>query len=117
VGTGGLAERPHDPRPSGSEHRRIWPPLSRSISHSGTESAVRVREEQKIPSRIGSCHTNREAGAAGGAAGCLQGQGSGAIEKTIDVAVGRPVKAKGTSWYRPGAHRLLSLRTPKQDRT
>ena len=44
-------------------------------------------------------------------------QGSGAIEKTIDVAVGRRLKAKGTSWYRPGAHRLLSLRTLKQDRT
>jgi hypothetical protein len=41
----------------------------------------------------------------------------GAIEKTIDIAVGRRLKAKGTSWYRPGAHRLLSLRTLKQDRT
>ena len=28
-------------------------------------------------------------------------QGSGAIEKTIEVAVGRRLKAKGTSWYRP----------------
>jgi hypothetical protein len=36
-------------------------------------------------------------------------QGSGAIEKTMDVAVGRRLKAKGTSWFRPGAHRLLSL--------
>lgn len=26
-------------------------------------------------------------------------------------------QAKGTSWYRPGVHRLLSLRTLKQDRT
>jgi hypothetical protein len=44
-------------------------------------------------------------------------QGSGAIEKTMDVAVGRRLKAKGTSWFRPGAHRLLSLRILKQDRT
>jgi hypothetical protein len=40
-------------------------------------------------------------------------QGSVAIEKTIDIAVGRRLKAKGTSWYRPGAHRLRSLRTLK----
>jgi len=44
-------------------------------------------------------------------------QGSGAIEKTIDVAVGRRLKAKGTSWFRPGAHRLLSLRILKHNRT
>jgi hypothetical protein len=44
-------------------------------------------------------------------------QGSGAIEKTTDVAVGRRLEAKGTSWFRPGAHRLLSLRILKQDRT
>jgi hypothetical protein len=44
-------------------------------------------------------------------------QGSGAIEKAMDVAVGRRLKAKGTSWFRPGAHRLLSLRILKQERT
>ena len=44
-------------------------------------------------------------------------QGSGAIEKTIDVAVGRRLKAKGTSWLRPGAHRLLTLRILKQNRS
>lgn len=44
-------------------------------------------------------------------------QGSGAIEKTIDIAVGRRLKAKGTSWFRPGAHRLLSLRILRQNRT
>ena len=43
--------------------------------------------------------------------------GSGAIEQTIDVAIGRCLKAKGTSWYRRGAHRLLSLRILKQNRT
>lgn len=44
-------------------------------------------------------------------------QGSGAIEKAMDVAVGRRLKAKGTSWFRPGAHRLLSLRILKQEHT
>ena len=44
-------------------------------------------------------------------------QGSGAIQKTMDVAIGRRLKAKGTSWFRPGAHRLLRLRILKQERT
>lgn len=39
------------------------------------------------------------------------------IEKTIDVAVRRRLKATCTSWFRPGVDRLLSLRTPKRDRT
>jgi len=42
-------------------------------------------------------------------------QASGAIEKTMDVTVGRRLKAKGTSWHRPGAHRLLGLRVLKQN--
>ena len=37
----------------------------------------------------------------------------GAIEKVMDVSVGRRLKAKGTSWYRNGAHRLVALRTLK----
>jgi Uncharacterised protein family (UPF0236) len=44
-------------------------------------------------------------------------QASGAIEKTMDVAVGRRLKAKGTSWYRRGAHHLLTLRMLKQNAT
>ncbi|MGA2282881.1 MAG: hypothetical protein ABSH07_04245 [Candidatus Dormibacteria bacterium] len=36
---------------------------------------------------------------------------------STDIAVGHRLKAKDTSWFRPGAHRLLSLRTLKQDRT
>ena len=42
-------------------------------------------------------------------------QATGAIEKTMDVTVGRRLKAKGTSWHRPGAHRLLGLRVLKQN--
>ncbi|SRR2546425_8146442 len=42
---------------------------------------------------------------------------SGAIEKTMDVTVGRRLKAKGTSWYQVGAHHLLTLRTLKQNGT
>lgn len=42
-------------------------------------------------------------------------RGSGAIEKAMDVTVGRRLKAKGTSWYQPGAHHLLQLRTLKQN--
>jgi hypothetical protein len=42
-------------------------------------------------------------------------QASGAIEKTMDVTVGRRLKAKGTNWHRPGAHRLLGLRVLKQN--
>lgn len=44
-------------------------------------------------------------------------EGSGAVERTIDVAVGRRLKAKGTSWFRPGARRLITLRILKQNRT
>ncbi len=40
---------------------------------------------------------------------------SGAIEKAMDVTVGRRLKAKGTSWFQPGAHHLLQLRTLKQN--
>lgn len=40
---------------------------------------------------------------------------SGAIEKVMDVTVGRRLKAKGTSWFQPGAHHLLQLRTLKQN--
>lgn len=40
---------------------------------------------------------------------------SGAIEKTMDVTVGRRLKAKGTSWFASGAHHLLLLRTLKQN--
>ena len=39
----------------------------------------------------------------------------GAIEKVMDVSVGRRLKAKGTSWYRNGAHLLVALRTLKQN--
>ena len=42
-------------------------------------------------------------------------QASGAIEKTMDVTVGRRLKAKGTSCHRPGAHRLFGLRVLKQN--
>ena len=42
-------------------------------------------------------------------------QASGAIEKVMDVSVGRRLKAKGTSWYRNGAHHLLALPTLKQN--
>ena len=45
------------------------------------------------------------------------GQGSGAIEKTIDIAIGRRLKNKGMSWYRAGADHILALRTLKQNRT
>ncbi len=45
------------------------------------------------------------------------GQGSGAIEKTIDIAIGRRLKNKGMSWYRAGAHHVLVLRTLRQNRT
>lgn len=44
-------------------------------------------------------------------------EGSGAIETMMDAAAGRRLEAKGTSWYRPGTHRPLSLWTLKQDRT
>jgi Uncharacterised protein family (UPF0236) len=44
-------------------------------------------------------------------------QASGAIEKTMDIAVGRRLKAKGTSWYRRGAHHHLTLRMLKQNAT
>jgi len=40
---------------------------------------------------------------------------SGAIEKAMDVTIGRRLKAKGTSWFQPGAHHLLQLRTLKQN--
>ena len=42
-------------------------------------------------------------------------RGSGAIEKAMDITVGRRLKAKGTSWFQPGAHHLLQLRTLKQN--
>jgi hypothetical protein len=43
------------------------------------------------------------------------GHGSGAIEKTIDI--GRRLKRNGMTWYRPGAHHILTLRTLRQNRT
>ena len=42
-------------------------------------------------------------------------QASGAIEKAMDATVGRRLKAQGTSWYRLGAHHLLTLRILKQN--
>jgi Uncharacterised protein family (UPF0236) len=44
-------------------------------------------------------------------------QASGAIEKTMDAAVGRRLQAKGTAWYRRGTHHLLTLRMLKQNAT
>lgn len=42
---------------------------------------------------------------------------SSPVEKVMDVVIGRRLKSKGTSWHRPGAHRLLTLRILKQNRT
>jgi hypothetical protein len=35
----------------------------------------------------------------------------------MDVVIGRRLKAKGTSWHRPGADRILHLRVLKENRT
>ena len=42
-------------------------------------------------------------------------QASGAIEKAMDVTLGRRLKAQGTSWYRLGAHHLPTPRILKQN--
>lgn len=44
-------------------------------------------------------------------------QASSPIEKVMDVVIGRRLKAKGTSWHRPGADRILHLRVLKENRT
>lgn len=41
------------------------------------------------------------------------GYGSGAVEKAVDLVVGRRLKRQGRSWLRPGADRLLALRVLK----
>ncbi len=41
--------------------------------------------------------------------------GPGAIEETMDVTVGRRLKAHGTSWYRLGAHHLPTPKILKQN--
>ena len=43
-------------------------------------------------------------------------QASSPIEKVMDVVIGRRLKAKGTSWHRPGADRILHLRVLKENR-
>ena len=44
-------------------------------------------------------------------------QASSPIEKVMDVVIGRRLKAKGTSWHRPGADRLLHLRVLKENKS
>ncbi|MHB8719698.1 MAG: hypothetical protein ACYDAC_12545 [Candidatus Dormibacteria bacterium] len=44
-------------------------------------------------------------------------QASSPIEKVMDVVIGRRLKAKGTSWHRPGADRILHLRVLRESRT
>ncbi|MHB8660239.1 MAG: hypothetical protein ACYC91_20340 [Solirubrobacteraceae bacterium] len=44
-------------------------------------------------------------------------QASSPIEKVMDVVIGRRLKAKGTSWHRPGADRILQLRVLKENRS
>ncbi|MHB8718455.1 MAG: hypothetical protein ACYDAC_06145 [Candidatus Dormibacteria bacterium] len=44
-------------------------------------------------------------------------QASSPIEKVMDVVIGRHLEAKGTSWYRPGADRILHLGVLKENRT
>jgi len=44
-------------------------------------------------------------------------QASSPIEKVMDVVIGRRLKAKGTSWHRPGADRILHLRVLKENRS
>ena len=42
--------------------------------------------------------------------------GSGAVEKNIELVVGRRFKKRGMSWSRAGANNLLKLRIHRQDR-
>jgi len=42
--------------------------------------------------------------------------GSGAVEKNIELVIGRRFKKRGMSWSRAGANNLLKLRIHKQDR-
>jgi hypothetical protein len=44
-------------------------------------------------------------------------QASSPIEKVMDVVIGRRLKAKGTSWHRPGADRILHLRVLKENKS
>jgi hypothetical protein len=43
-------------------------------------------------------------------------EGSGAIEKQMDLAVGRRFKGQGMRWTRKGANRLLKLRLRELDK-
>lgn len=42
---------------------------------------------------------------------------SNPIEKVMDVVIGRRLKAKRTSWHRPGADRILHLCMLKENRS
>jgi hypothetical protein len=42
--------------------------------------------------------------------------GSGAVEKNVELVIGRRFKKRGMSWSRAGANNLLKLRIHKQDR-
>lgn len=42
--------------------------------------------------------------------------GSGAVEKNIELVIGRRFKKRGMSWSRAGANNLLKLRIERQDR-
>lgn len=42
--------------------------------------------------------------------------GSGAVEKNIELVIGRRFKKRGMSWSRAGANNLLKLRIQRQDR-
>jgi len=41
--------------------------------------------------------------------------GSGAVEKNIELLIGRRFKKRGMSWSRDGANNLLKLRVERQD--
>jgi len=41
--------------------------------------------------------------------------GSGAVEKNIELTIGRRLKGRGMSWSREGANNLLKLRMERQD--
>jgi len=43
----------------------------------------------------------------------VEGNGSGPVEKTVDIAVSRRFKKQGMSWYRRNANPLLKLRLLK----
>jgi hypothetical protein len=88
---------------------------NRIIETLATKYQVLARERQEISSLLEYLKSNKE-GIYGSEDFKINKVGSGAVEKNIEIIIGRRFKKQGMSWSKQGAQALLKLRILKQNK-